>query len=92
MLRQARALSRLETPGQAGNDNLNVWQRRVERHRGSLVVKPQKSVDADDTLAPEEGKLLKKAEQQMRRCEYVTLAEIDHEMDRTPRGRGRKTA
>jgi AbrB family looped-hinge helix DNA binding protein len=39
----------------------------VERHQGFLIIKPQRLVDADDTLTVEEAKLLKKAEQQMRR-------------------------
>src|ERR1017187_10188588 len=64
----------------------------LERRRGSLVVKPQKSADADDTLTPEEEKLLTKAEKKIRRGQYVTLAGIDHEMARRPRGRGPQTA
>ena len=64
----------------------------VQRHLGSVVIKPQKVVDADDILTPAEGKLLKKAEQQMRRGHSVTLAALAHELERTPRGRSRKTA
>jgi hypothetical protein len=56
------------------------------------VIKPQKLVDADDVLMPEEAKLLKKAEQQMRRGQSTTLSALDHELDRTPRRRSRKTA
>jgi AbrB family looped-hinge helix DNA binding protein len=64
----------------------------VQRHLGSVVIKPQRLVDAGDTLTPAEGKLLKKAEQQMRRGQSVTLAALDHELDSTRRGRSRKTA
>ncbi|HEY3823418.1 MAG TPA: AbrB/MazE/SpoVT family DNA-binding domain-containing protein [Bryobacteraceae bacterium] len=64
----------------------------VERRQGFLVVTPQRLVDADDALTPEEAKLLKKAEQQMRRGQSVTLGGLQHELDRTPRGRSRKTA
>jgi len=64
----------------------------VEKHKGFLIIKPQRLVDADDTLTVEEGRLLKKAEQQMRRGQSVTLAALKDELDRTPRGRSRKTA
>lgn len=64
----------------------------VERHQGFLVIKPQRLIDADDTLNVEERKLLKKAEQQMRRGQSVTLNALQNELDRTPRGRSRKTA
>jgi len=64
----------------------------VEKHKGFLIIKPQRLVDADDTLTVEEGKLLKKAEQQMRRGKSVTLDALQDELDRTPRGRSRKTA
>jgi len=64
----------------------------VERHQSFLVIKPQRLVVADDTLTVEEGKLLKKAEQQMRRGQSVTLGALQHELDRKPRGRSRKTA
>jgi len=63
----------------------------VERHRGSVVIKPQRLVDADDVLTTEEGELLKKAEQQIRLGHSVKLAALDHEMDRKPRERSRKT-
>lgn len=63
-----------------------------ERHQGFLVIKPQRLVDADDTLTAAEGKLLENAEQQVRRGQSVTLSALQNELDRTPRGRIRKTA
>jgi hypothetical protein len=48
--------------------------------------------DPDDILTPEEAVLLHTAEQQIRHGESVTLAELEHELDRKPRPRSRKTA
>jgi AbrB family looped-hinge helix DNA binding protein len=64
----------------------------VESRPGSIVIRPQKPVDADDLLTPSEDKLLRKADQQMRRGHSVALAALAHELDRTPRRRSRKTA
>jgi AbrB family looped-hinge helix DNA binding protein len=52
----------------------------VEKHKGFLIIKPQRLVDADDTLTVEEGKLLKRAEQQMRRGQSMTLAALNNEL------------
>jgi AbrB family looped-hinge helix DNA binding protein len=64
----------------------------VEKHLGSIVIKPQRLVDPDDILAPSEDKLLRKAERQIRQGQSVELSALSHELDRTPRRRSRKTA
>ena len=62
------------------------------RQANGVLIKPQKPVDSDDVLSADEGNLLEKAEQQIRRGEYVSIAELEHELDRKPRARSRKTA
>jgi len=57
-----------------------------------VLIKPKRIVDPDDVLTAEERNLLKKAEGQMRRGKYVTLAGLEHELDRQRRGRSHKTA
>lgn len=59
--------------------------------RNGVLIKPKKLVDPDDVLTAVEAALLKKAEQQMRRGESVSLAELEHELDRKDRSRRRKT-
>jgi bifunctional DNA-binding transcriptional regulator/antitoxin component of YhaV-PrlF toxin-antitoxin module len=57
-----------------------------------VLIRPKRLVDPDDVLTPNEAVLLKKAEQQMRGGQSVNLAELQHELARKPRARGRKTA
>ena len=57
-----------------------------------VLIRPKRLVDPDDVLTPNEALLLEKAEQQMRGGQSVTLAELQHELARKPRARGRKTA
>jgi AbrB family looped-hinge helix DNA binding protein len=64
----------------------------VTRAKGSVVIKPKKLVDADDVLTPEEEKLLLKAEKQISRGEYITLEQLENELERPARKRSRKTA
>ena len=64
----------------------------LERRLGSIVIRPQKLVGADDTLTPSETRLLRKAEQQMRLGHSVALSALAHELERTSRRRSRKTA
>ncbi len=57
----------------------------------TVVIKPKKIVDADDVLTPEEEKIVRKGEAQIRRGEYVTLEDLEHDLDRSPIKRRRKT-
>lgn len=63
----------------------------LERVQGTVVIKPKKLVDADDALTPEEERIVRKGEAQLRRGEYVTLEDIEHDMDRPTSKRRRKT-
>ena len=56
----------------------------------TVVIKPKKIVDADDVLTPEEEKIVRKGAAQIRRGEYVTLADIEHDLDRSSLKRRRK--
>jgi antitoxin component of MazEF toxin-antitoxin module len=45
-----------------------------------VLIRPKRLVDPDDVLTLNEAVLLKKAEQQMRRGQSITLAELQHEL------------
>ncbi len=64
----------------------------VTRRQNRISIKPKKLVDPEDTLTPEEKKLVRKGEEQLRRGEYVTLEELEDELDRQARRRSRKSA
>lgn len=64
----------------------------VSASRSTVVIKPKKLVDPDDTLTPAEETLLAKAERQMRRGEHVNLASLDDALDSRALKRSRKTA
>ena len=57
----------------------------------TVVIKPKKMVDADDVLTPAEEAIVRKGEAQLRRGEYVTLEDLEHDMDRSAVTRRRKT-
>ena len=57
-----------------------------------VLIRPKRLVDPDDVLTANEAVLLEKAEQQMRRGQSVALSELQHELARKHRARGRKTA
>ena len=63
----------------------------VQRVKGTIVIKPKKLVDADDVLTPEEAAIVRKGEAQLRRGAYVTLADLEHALDRPALTRRRKT-
>lgn len=63
----------------------------VKRIKGMVVIKPKKLVDADDVLTPDEEAIVRKGEAQLRRGEYVTLEDLEHDMDRPALTRRRKT-
>ncbi len=63
----------------------------VTQVKRTVVIKPKKVVDADDVLYPEEEAMVRKGEAQLRRGEYVTLEDLEHDMDRQAVKRRRKT-
>jgi AbrB family looped-hinge helix DNA binding protein len=54
----------------------------VAEKEGMIVIKPKKLVNPDDTLTPEEEELVRRGEEQLRRGEYITLEELENELDR----------
>jgi AbrB family looped-hinge helix DNA binding protein len=63
----------------------------VTQVKRTVVIKPKKLVDADDVLTPEEEATVREGEAQLRRGEYVTLEDLEHDMDRPAVTRRRKT-
>lgn len=53
----------------------------VKRVKDRIVIRPKKLIDPDDTLTPEEEKLVEKGFEQLRRGEYVTWEELKRELD-----------
>jgi len=53
----------------------------VRRNRDHILIKPKKLVDADDVLTPEEAKLVRRGARQIARGEFVTLGELEDEME-----------
>ena len=49
--------------------------------KGTVVMKPKKLVDADDVLTPGEAAIVQKGEAQRYRGEYVTVADLEHDLD-----------
>ena len=64
----------------------------VQTEDGRVVIKPKKLVDADLVLTPEEEAMVRKGREELRKGEYVSLEELEHELDDQTRQRGRKTA
>ena len=64
----------------------------VNSTKGLVVIQPKKLVDPDDVLTPQEATLVRKGERQLRRGQYVTLEQLEHDLDRPARKRSRKTA
>src|SRR5713101_3405696 len=63
----------------------------VQKVKGTVVIKPKKLVDADDVLTPAEEAAVRKGEAQLRRGDYVTLEDLEHDMDSPARTRRGKT-
>src|SRR5713101_1615638 len=63
----------------------------VTQVKRTVVIKPKKIVDADDVLTPAEEAIVRKGEAQLRRGEYVTLEDLERDMDRPAVTRRRKT-
>jgi AbrB family looped-hinge helix DNA binding protein len=64
----------------------------VTRRNGRILITPSAMPDPDDTLTPEEEEMVRRGEEQLRRGEYVTLEELEHDLERSARKRGRKSA
>jgi AbrB family looped-hinge helix DNA binding protein len=63
----------------------------VRAEGSATTVNLKKVVRFDDVLAPEEEKLVCQGEAQLRRGEYVTLEQLEHDMVRQTRKGSRKT-
>src|SRR6266702_8065678 len=54
----------------------------VTQVKRTVVIKPKKLVDAEDVLTPEEERAVRRGEAQLRRGEYITLEDLEHDLDR----------
>jgi len=57
-----------------------------------VLIKPQRAVASDEILTREESALITKARREMRQGEFVTLAQLEHDLARKRPSRRRKTA
>ena len=64
----------------------------VMGRNGRIVIKARKLADLEDTLTPEEEEMVRRGEEQLRKGEYVTLEELEHDLERSARKRSRKSA
>ena len=53
----------------------------VTSMEGKVVIKPKKLVDADDVLTPEEEKLVRKGEAQLKRGKHILWDDLKHQLD-----------
>lgn len=53
----------------------------VTLKRDHILIEPKRLVDLEDTLTPEEEKIVEKGFAQLKRGEYVTWEELKHELD-----------
>ena len=63
----------------------------VTQVKRTVVIKPKKLVDAEDVLTPQEERAIKRGEAQLRRGEYISLEDLEHDLDRPAVTRRRKT-
>ena len=63
----------------------------VTQVKRTVVIKPKRLVDAEDVLTPDEERAVRRGEAQLRRGEYVTLEDLEHDLDRPAVARRRKT-
>jgi AbrB family looped-hinge helix DNA binding protein len=64
----------------------------LQSTNGAVVIKPKTLVDRDDILAPQDEKAVRKGEAELRRGDYVTLAQLHHDVERPVIKNRRKTA
>jgi AbrB family looped-hinge helix DNA binding protein len=53
----------------------------VTSAEGQVVITPKKLVDADDVLTPEEEKLVRKGEAQLKKGEHVVWDDVKKQLD-----------
>jgi AbrB family looped-hinge helix DNA binding protein len=53
----------------------------VNRHGSDIVIRPKRLVDLDDTLSPEEEKLVERGFRQLQRGDSVAWSELKNELD-----------
>jgi hypothetical protein len=53
----------------------------VTSMEGTVVIKPKKLVDADDVLTPDEEKLVRKGEAQLKKGKHVLWDDLKHQLD-----------
>lgn len=52
----------------------------VKKSKGAVIIKPKKLVDPEDTLTPEEEKIVEKGFRQLKRGKYVTWEQLKREL------------
>jgi AbrB family looped-hinge helix DNA binding protein len=53
----------------------------VTTTEGQVIIKPKKLVDADDVLTPEEEKVVRKGEAQLKKGEHVAWDDVKKQLD-----------
>ena len=53
----------------------------VTSTEGQVIIKPKKLVDADDVLTPEEAKLVRKGEAQLKKGEHVAWDDVKKQLN-----------
>jgi AbrB family looped-hinge helix DNA binding protein len=53
----------------------------VSLQEGRILITPKRLVDPEDTLSPEEERLVEKGFEELKKGEYVTWQELKHELD-----------
>jgi AbrB family looped-hinge helix DNA binding protein len=54
----------------------------IQQVKGTVVIKPKRLVDAEDVLTPEEEKIVKKGERQLRQGKSKPWHQIKHDLAR----------
>jgi len=54
----------------------------VTTRRGRVEIQPKRLVDLEDTLTPEEEKIVAKGFRQLKRGQFVTWDQLKNELDR----------
>jgi len=52
----------------------------VTSTEGQVIIKPKKLVDADDVLTPEEAKLVRKGEAQLKKGQHVAWKDVKSQL------------
>lgn len=62
----------------------------VTSERGAVVIKPKKVVNPDDVLTPAEARMVRRGLAQIKRGDYITLEQLERDLERPARKRRRK--